>query len=129
MSQEEVKLSEALSSLPGKILGYSDKIGVYYLTSVASGGSNMKTTVEAISKSKFELDKSEPENYLRYSYVSMQIRNLMGEVLTTLEASITDERQLKASKSIIKNYFGRKLDWIYENCHCPNDEQEFIGEE
>lgn len=50
----------------------------------------------------------------------------MGEVLTTIEASIHNEKQCDAVKSIIKKDFGRKLDWIYENCACPEEEMDFL---
>lgn len=124
--QEENRL-KAIRVLPGKIIGWSEDGGIYELCTVSS--TDFKD--ECLSRQRFQLIKNGEENYFRYSFVSFHIRNLMGEVLTTLEASITDERQLNAAKSIIKNYFGRKLDWLYENAGMPNDkdEQQMIGEE
>ena len=128
--QEENRL-KAISLLPGKVIGWSKQAGIYELCVLASGGSNEPTVLQALGRNRFELVKNGEENYFRYSFVSFHIRNLMGEILTTLEASITDERQLNAAKSIVKNYFGRKLDWLYENAGVPEDadEQEMIGEE
>lgn len=123
-------LVNAVEVLPGKIIGYNDHIGVYNFGLVGPvnapmGGDRGDDCV--ISQEKFELKRGGEENYMRFSYVSKQLRYLMGEILTTLEASISDERQLKATKSIVKNYFGRKLDWIYENCGMPEEEQDSLG--
>ena len=115
-------LEKAVELLPGKILGHNEFIGVYNLDLV--GPSNAPIGGDwVVSQEKFVLERNGQENYLRFSFVSMQLKHLMGEVLTTLEASISDERQLKAVKSIVKNYFGRKIDWVYENCGCPEEEQ------
>lgn len=121
-------LVKAVEYLPGKIIGHNEYIGVYNYGIVSTGGTPIGGNEDVVSQEKFELDKSE-ENFMRFSFVSLHLKHLMGEVLTTLEASISDERQLKATKSIVKNYFGRKLDWIYENCGCPEDEQDSLSEE
>jgi hypothetical protein len=126
-TKETVKdLAVAIDTLPGKVIGWNEERGVYNLEIVSSGGTNEKTKIHGVGKSKFELDKSEPENYMRFSYMSYQLKHLMGEVLTTIEASIHNEKQCDAVKSIIKKDFGRKLDWIYENCACPEEEMDFL---
>ena len=119
-------LAVAIENLPGKVIGWNEERGVYNLNVVASGGTNEKTTVYGVGKEKFSLDKSEPENYMRFSYMSYHLKHLMGEVLTIVEASIHNEKQCDAVKAIIKKDFGRKLDWIYENCACPEEEQDFL---
>lgn len=119
-------LIKSLEHLPGSIIGWNEEMGVYNLSLVGTAGTNIESKITAISKEKFELDKSESENYMRFSFVSFHLKHLMGEVLTTVEASISDERQLNAVKSIIKSYFGRKLDLIYENCGVPEEEQDYL---
>lgn len=122
--------NDAIRKLPGKIIGHNEHMGVYNLVVLGSGDTDgiLKRGDEVIGQEKFELERGGTENYMRFSFVSMHLKHLMGEVLTTLEASISDERQLKATKSIIKNYFGRKIDWVYENCGMPEDEQEYLEE-
>ena len=66
------------------------------------------------------------EAAMRFSIISYQLKHLLGETLTTLEAVIADERQLKAAKSLVKNQFHSKIDWIYEQCGCPEDEQDYL---
>lgn len=74
-----------------------------------------------------ELVRGEPRA-LHFNMASYHLKHLMGEVLTILEATVENERQLIAAKSIIKNYFGRKIDWIYELCGMPEDGQEGLTE-
>lgn len=104
-----------------QIIGHNDFMGVYKLGDVA-GPDDL--THEGFIKYEIEAGK---ESAMRYSLVAMQLKYIMGEVLTTLEAVIPDERQLKATKSIIKSQFGRKLDWVYTQCGSPEDEGVFVG--
>lgn len=116
----------AINKLPGKVLGYEEETGIYEL-SVACSATTSIDEVEAttckLSKNKHSLERNGEENYLRFSIVTMQLKHLMGEVLTTLEATIPDERQLKASKSIVKSFFNKKISWIYEICGLPEEQQ------
>ncbi len=102
-------------------------MGIYNLDIVGPGAGLVDK--EVVSFSHFVLDRGGDENYMRFSIVSMHLKHLMGEVLTTLEASIADERQLKATKSIVKNYFGRKIDWVYQQCGCPEEEQNSLPDQ
>lgn len=122
-SQEDMKVRmvDALSALDNKIVGHNDIMGVYTFD-IYSNGDNEQVSMVPLTRVRTEGG----ENYLRFSYVSMQVKHLMGEVLTALEASIADERQLKATKSIVKNYFSSKLSWIYEVCGLPEDEQDSL---
>jgi len=64
-----------------------------------------------------------------FSLISQQIKWLMGEVLTITEAVIDDERKLKATKDIIKDKFSNKLNWIYELCGMPSNDEGLIDPE
>jgi len=119
-------LAVAIQNLPGKVIGWNEDRGVYNFCVMATAGTDIETKILGVGKNKFELDKTEPENYMRFSYMSYQLKHLMGEVLTTIEASIHNDKQCDAVKSIIKKDFGRKLDWIYENCACPEEEQDYL---
>lgn len=44
-----------------------------------------------------------------YSYIQKILRQLTGEVLTIIDASIGDSRQNKAIKDLIKNIFAEKF--------------------
>lgn len=44
--------------------------------------------------------------------VSAQFGFLLGDILTIIDASISDKQQNKALKDLIKNKFYNKLDWI-----------------
>jgi hypothetical protein len=62
----------------------------------------------------FMADASNEEVVARYSFISQQIKWLMKDVLTILEATIGDDRQLNALKLLTKEKFSAKLDWIFE---------------
>ena len=60
-------------------------------------------------------------NGLGYDGINSQIRHLMGDVLTVVEASYPEGKQLEAVKSLIKSKFSAKLSWVYELCGYPED--------
>lgn len=130
--EQDDQVYQAVGILAPKslIIGHYEHMGVYKLEQLTSGvldGSGAKETDHIVGMTKFELDKTEQEeNFMRFSFVAFHLKHLMGEVLTAVEASITNETQLKAVKSIIKGNFSKKLDWIYENCACPEEEQESL---
>ncbi len=72
---------------------------------------------------KLELG-GEKERVFNYSLINKQLRFLMGEVLTVIDASIQNERQLKATKDLIKGKFSNKLSWLYELAGMPEEVQE-----
>lgn len=94
-----------------KVLGYSDDIGIVEL--------NEKTG----EWKKAEIERGKLA-VLNFALTSQQIKWLMGEVLTVLEAVIDDERKLKATKDIIKSKFSSKLSWIYELFGMPKDSED-----
>lgn len=63
--------------------------------------------------------KSEPKA-LDYIAIESQVKFLMGDVLTIVDASYTDPIQRKAVKDLIKNSFHSKLNWLYELCGYPD---------
>lgn len=123
-----IKLGEALEKLNGKIIGHNEYVGVYELQPMYQAGSNENSKVCGIYQKKFELERGTGENYMRFSYMSMQLRHLQGEILTIIEASIDDDRKLKAVKDLIKDKVSSKLSWIYENCGTPEEEQDALPE-
>lgn len=46
--------------------------------------------------------------------LDFQLRNLLGEVLTLIDASAPSKEQAKAQKDLIKHMFSRKLNYIAE---------------
>lgn len=46
--------------------------------------------------------------------IKAQLDDLMGKILTTVDASVVDPIQRKAVKDIMKHEFYRKMDWIYQ---------------
>ncbi len=49
-----------------------------------------------------------------YDYVVSQVKKLLGQTLTVIDASYTNERQLKAVKDIIRNHFANELSELWE---------------
>jgi len=50
------------------------------------------------------------------SDITSQVNFLQGKVLTIIEASISDERKLKAVKDLIKSAFSNQLAYIGDLC-------------
>lgn len=68
----------------------------------------------------FVLDKSEEVyNVFGTSFVNAHLSHLMGEVLTVIDATIDEERKLKATKDLIRDKFSSKMDWLYEQANYP----------
>ena len=51
---------------------------------------------------------------LSYSIVEGNFKHLQGQILTLIEATITNEQQLKATKNLIKGYVNDKLTWLFD---------------
>ena len=98
-----------------KILGFDNKSGFYQLE-------------ENGKVAEHEMERGSGEFALRFSAVSRHLRWLQGEILTVLEATIDDERKLKATKEIAKDKFNAKISWIYEMCGTPEEEQDALSE-
>ena len=65
------------------------------------------------SNGDLKVNSLEEEKYT-YQTVETQVKYLQGKVLTVIDASFSDERQLKAVKDLINKSFSEQLDWIYE---------------
>lgn len=104
-----------------KIIGHNDVMGTYVLGKVT--GPNDSVHEGMI---KYEIERGGDEAAMRFSLISKQMGYVMGKVLTTLEATIENERQLKAVKSIIKSEFNSQISWIYEQCGCPEEEMNYL---
>lgn len=59
------------------------------------------------------------EQKLGYLEIESQLRHLLGEVLTIVDASYTSDLQRKAVKDLIKNAYSAKMSWVYELCGYP----------
>jgi hypothetical protein len=46
-----------------------------------------------------------------------QIKFLQGKVLTVIEASYSEERQLKAVKDLVNKMFSEQMTWITQLCN------------
>jgi hypothetical protein len=53
---------------------------------------------------------------LSYGSISSQIKFLQGKVLTVIDASYSEERQLKAVKDLVNKMFSEQLTWISQLC-------------
>lgn len=54
---------------------------------------------------------------LEYEAIETQVSFLQGKVLTVIDAILSDERQLKATKDLIKSAFSEQLSWIGQLCY------------
>lgn len=106
---------ENAESVTSVTIRYTEQEGLYFI--------NSRGSIE-----RFELIKDGRENVMAFSMVSRHLRWLQGEILTILEATIDDERKLKATKQLVKDKISSKISWIYEQCGCPEKEQEGLSE-
>ncbi len=104
-----------------KIIGHNDVMGTYVLGKVKGPDSEVHEGMI-----KYEIERGGDEHAMRFSLISKQMGYVMGKVLTTLEATIENERQLKALKSIIKSEFNSQISWIYEQCGTPEEEMNYL---
>lgn len=110
-----------------KIIGHDDLVGVYELSEMWQGGTNEASVkMDGLAHSKYEIEKGK-EAAMRFSLISKQFKYLLGEVLTVLEATVDNDRKLQAIKSITKDKFHARINWIYEQCGTPEEEQEYLG--
>lgn len=67
-----------------------------------------------------------PENKevlaFRYDFVQDNLNNLLGQVLTVVDASVDGEKN-KAVKDLIREKFHSKMGWFGEVAHSPKDEK------
>jgi len=57
------------------------------------------------------------QNYITYAGVKCQIQYLQGQVLTLIEATISDKEQRQATKDIANRYFNKRHDVVFEITH------------
>lgn len=129
VEQELCEVVSQLDKLHIGIIGIDKNDSTYNLCPLGSAGTDTPFVCQYAGKQKFELDKSNRENYMRFSFVSRHLRWLLGEILTIIDATIDDERKLKATKDLVKDKFSSKISWIYENCSCPEEEQNGLLDE
>lgn len=103
-----------------KVLGYNEVTGIYKLKDLEDG---VASDNPRAYEEEFVIENDGIENVLRFSLISRQLRWLQGELLTILEASIDDERKLKAVKDLTKDKISAKISWIYEICGKPKTEE------
>jgi hypothetical protein len=65
---------------------------------------------------------------LRYSFIDLQLRSLLGRVLTFVDASYHDEEQRRAAKDVMKDIFGKTHSWIREVCFTDLSNKKVYGE-
>lgn len=54
---------------------------------------------------------------LRFGFIQPNISGLEGRILTIIEASIQDNTQCEAIKSLVREKFGTTLDWFERVAH------------
>lgn len=91
----------------------SKQINILYTST--EGGKNGDFTVYAQTpEGKMVKYQDRGKSVFDYSYVCTQIKKLLGQVLTVIDASYTNEKQLKAVKDIIRNHFATELGELWE---------------
>ena len=60
--------------------------------------------------------------------MDLQLRSLLGRVLTFIDASIIDETQRKSSKDILKDIFSSTHEWFREVCHTDLSDRKPYGQ-
>jgi hypothetical protein len=108
-----------------KIIGWDGLVGVYEIGIIPYKETKGTLTSEHEGHIKYEIEAGK-EAAMRFSLIAKQFKHLMGDVLTTLEATIDDNRKLEATKKIIKNQVHSKVNWVYEQCGCPEEEQDYL---
>lgn len=98
-----------------KIIGKDEYVGIYELADIDVNGEVQ------LSHAKYDV-RGGQEAAMQFSLISYHLKHLMGEVLTVAEATIDDERKLNATKSLIKDKFHAKVDWVYTMCGYPVDQ-------
>ena len=65
-----------------------------------------------------------------YTGILSQIKFLQGKVLTVIDASYSNEKQLKAVKDLISKMFSEQLTWISQICYpeLPMQNREQVKE-
>ena len=110
-----------------KIIGYNEHHGIYDCT---HAGETIETENSKSIRGfeKYEVVHGE-EAAMKYSLIAFQMKHLLGEMLTIVEATIPEGSQQKSVKSLVKDKFHSKLDWIYTLCGTPEemDAQNMIG--
>src|SRR6185295_3941776 len=51
---------------------------------------------------------------LTYDRIEEALKHLQGQILTVVEASITDRGQLEAAKSLVRSFVNTKLTWMFD---------------
>ena len=71
-----------------------------------------------------------PQKKLSYTDIEKQVKFLQGKTLTILEASFTNESQLKAVKDLTNRAFSEQLTRICQECfpELPIKSKEHVGE-
>lgn len=64
------------------------------------------------------------EQKLSYWEIRKLVSHLEGEILTIIDATISEKIQNKAMKDLVKDKFSSKINWIYELCGYPGNGEE-----
>jgi hypothetical protein len=54
---------------------------------------------------------------LEFGSIATQLGFLEGKVLTVIDAALSDQRQLKAVKDLVKKMFSEQRTWISQLCY------------
>jgi len=63
------------------------------------------------------------EVFHSFGTIQTQVKFLQGKVLTVIDASYTDGRQLKAVKDLVNKMFSEQLTWISQLCYPTTNMQ------
>jgi hypothetical protein len=73
-------------------------------------------TASLVKLSFMEENFKTKQRKMDYTEVQKQVKFLQGKVLTVLEASFTNESQLKAVKDLVNKMFSEQLSRICQEC-------------
>lgn len=96
------------------VFGHDEELGVYVLTPDRK-------------KDKQDLVRG-VERVMRASLVRRDLRWLLGDALTVLDAVMPEGQRLEAAESLMRDKFHSKADWIYEQCGKPDGQLASDGE-
>lgn len=116
-------MKDEIERVIAAVLGYDEKVGIMIGFTYEDKEKNLVTGYQPHNSNLPELPVG-TEYTLRFTLISRHLRWLQGEILTILEATIEDDRKLKAVKDLVKDKISSKISWLYEQCGCPESQED-----
>lgn len=85
-----------------------------YLTTEVNDFSQKSTVLVNVETDKDDHDWENGSKLASYAFIQQRMSNIMGIVLTIMDASMPEGKQLKAIKDLIRNEFAGEYAELYE---------------